>query len=189
MALADVPSNGESKETSITSTSLEDSAKTNTKTNMETSRPAGGSKPVTGPATVKDETVMTEEEKKAEKDLEEDLEYPHGFKLAVILAALCLAVFLVALDQTIISTAIPKITDHFRSIKDIGWYGSSYLLTATALQPTFGRIYTIFNVRTQQESWRTHTDRYLRSNGRSLLLLASSSLGKLNVLSVFSPRS
>lgn len=39
---------------------------------------------------------------------EEDIEYPHGLKLAVILGALCLAVFLVALDQTIISTAIPK---------------------------------------------------------------------------------
>lgn len=39
---------------------------------------------------------------------EDDIEYPHGLKLAVILAALCLAVFLVALDQTIISTAIPK---------------------------------------------------------------------------------
>lgn len=44
----------------------------------------------------------------AERDEEEDIEYPHGLKLAVILSALCLAVFLVALDQTIISTAIPK---------------------------------------------------------------------------------
>jgi hypothetical protein len=77
---------------------------------------------------------------------DEEVEYPHGLKLAVILAALCLAVFLVALDNTIISTAIPKITDHFNSITDIGWYGSAYLLTATALQPTFGRVYTIFSV-------------------------------------------
>lgn len=77
---------------------------------------------------------------------EEDIEYPHGAKLWAILGALCLAVFLVALDQTIIATAIPKITDHFNSIQDIGWYGSSYLLTATAFQPTFGRIYTIFSV-------------------------------------------
>ncbi|KAI9649032.1 hypothetical protein NHQ30_001599 [Ciborinia camelliae] len=66
----------------------------------------------------------------------EETIYPHGLKLAVILAALCLAVFLVALDQTIIATAIPKITDQFNSIQDIGWYGSAYLLTTTALQPT-----------------------------------------------------
>ncbi|RDW94431.1 hypothetical protein BP5796_00194 [Coleophoma crateriformis] len=79
--------------------------------------------------------------------VEDEPEYPHGFKLAVILSALCLAVFLVALDQTIISTAIPTITDRFHSIQDIGWYGSSYLLTTTALQPTFGRIYTIFSIK------------------------------------------
>ena len=57
------------------------------------------------------------------------------------------AVFLVALDQTIISTAIPKITDDFNSITDIGWYGSAYLLTATAFQPTYGKIYTIFSIK------------------------------------------
>ncbi|EDN90933.1 hypothetical protein SS1G_00333 [Sclerotinia sclerotiorum 1980 UF-70] len=67
----------------------------------------------------------------------EEAVYPHGLKLVIILAALCIAVFLVALDQTIIATAIPKITDQFNSIQDIGWYGSAYLLTTTALQPTF----------------------------------------------------
>ncbi|CZT04106.1 related to aflatoxin efflux pump AFLT [Rhynchosporium agropyri] len=93
------------------------------------------------------EVALTEKEEKAKKDEEEDLQYPHGVQLWAILSALCLAVFLVALDQTIISTAIPKITDRFQSIRDIGWYGSSYLLTATALQPTFGRIYTIFDIK------------------------------------------
>ena len=77
----------------------------------------------------------------------EKTEYPHGLKLALLLGSLCLACFLVALDQTIIATAIPKITDHFKSVQDIGWYGSAYFLTATALQPTFGRIYTVFSVR------------------------------------------
>lgn len=74
-------------------------------------------------------------------------QYPEGLKLITIILALCLAVFLVALDQTIISTAIPKITDHFRSTGDIGWYGSSYLLTKAALQPSFGRIYSIFSIK------------------------------------------
>lgn len=48
-------------------------------------------------------------------------QYPESLKLVTIILALCLAVFLVALDQTIISTAIPKITDHFKSTGDIGW--------------------------------------------------------------------
>jgi len=51
-------------------------------------------------------------------------EYPTGAKLAVIVASLCLSVFLMALDNTIIATAIPKITDHFKALDDVGWYGS-----------------------------------------------------------------
>lgn len=71
------------------------------------------------PEAKKAEIVTTEAT--AVDDAEEDAQYPHGVKLWALLGALMLAVFLVALDQTIISTAIPKITDHFNSIKDIGW--------------------------------------------------------------------
>lgn len=70
---------------------------------------------------------------------EENLVYPKGVKLGLITLALCLSVFLVALDNTIIATAIPKITDRFKSLGDIGWYGSSYLLTTCALQLFFGK--------------------------------------------------
>ena len=84
---------------------------------------------------------------KKESEAEENTSgYPTGFKLVTLIIALCLAVFLVALDQTIIATAIPKITDHFNSISDIGWYGSAYFLTSTSLQPSFGRVYKVFNV-------------------------------------------
>jgi len=48
-------------------------------------------------------------------------EYPKSWKLFVIVTALCLAVFLVALDQTIVAVAVPKITDYFHSLDDIGW--------------------------------------------------------------------
>jgi hypothetical protein len=77
---------------------------------------------------------------------EEDAEYPGAWKATVIVMALFLSIFLVALDQTIIGTAIPKITDQFNSIPDIGWYGSAYFLTSTALQPSFGKIYKTFDV-------------------------------------------
>jgi MFS family permease len=46
-----------------------------------------------------------------------------------------------------IATAIPQITSVFDSLGDVGWYGSSYLLTTTSLQPTFGKIYSFFNVK------------------------------------------
>ncbi|KAJ7301500.1 major facilitator superfamily domain-containing protein [Mycena albidolilacea] len=52
--------------------------------------------------------------------------YPRGIKLAVLTLALGLSVFLVALDNTIIAAAIPKITDDFHSLSDVGWYGSFY---------------------------------------------------------------
>ncbi len=46
-------------------------------------------------------------------------------RLALITVALFLTVFLTALDQTIIATAIPKITDEFKALDDIAWYGSA----------------------------------------------------------------
>lgn len=55
--------------------------------------------------------------------------YPTGVNLGVILFALFISLFCVALDSTIIATAIPRITDQFHALRDVGWYGSSYLLT------------------------------------------------------------
>ena len=78
---------------------------------------------------------------------EDEIEYPSGLKLAVISASLCLAVFLMALDNTIIATAIPKITDQFQSLDDVGWYASSYLLTTCALQLFFGKLYTFYSIK------------------------------------------
>jgi hypothetical protein len=88
----------------------------------------------------------SENAEKTGSDAEDPSNYVSGLKLVTLILALCLAVFLVALDQTIIATAIPKITDHFNSISDIGWYGSAYFLTSTSLQPSFGRVYKVFNV-------------------------------------------
>ncbi|KAG4429728.1 hypothetical protein IFR05_014793 [Cadophora sp. M221] len=78
---------------------------------------------------------------------DDDVVYPGKFQLGLLTLGLCLATFTVALDNTIIATAIPKITSVFDSLNDVGWYGSSYLLTTTALQPSFGRVYTYFNVK------------------------------------------
>jgi len=58
-----------------------------------------------------------------------------------------LALFLVALDRTIIATAIPRITDDFKSLGDIGWYGSAYMLTTSCSQLVFGRIYKHYNMK------------------------------------------
>ena len=73
--------------------------------------------------------VMTAAEAQAELNRimtsGEGVVYPTGIKLALISIALCLSVFLMALDNTIIATAIPAITNQFHSQTDIGWYGSA----------------------------------------------------------------
>jgi hypothetical protein len=55
---------------------------------------------------------------------EEKDEYPRGIKLLMLLLSIYLAVFLVALDRTIIATALPQITNHFNSFADVGWVSS-----------------------------------------------------------------
>ncbi|KAL8910440.1 MAG: hypothetical protein Q9171_004278, partial [Xanthocarpia ochracea] len=74
--------------------------------------------------------------------------YPAAWKLASITVALCMAIFLVALDTTIVAAATPRITDHFKRLEDVGWYGSAYLLTICAFQLAFGKCYSIFSIKT-----------------------------------------
>jgi len=104
----------------------------------------------------RDEEAQNELEKKIEgieKDEEEQekeqdgVEYPKAMKLTLITIALCLSVFCMALDNTIISTAIPRITDEFKAIDDVGWYGSAYLLTTCSFQLFFGKLYTFMSLK------------------------------------------
>ncbi|KAI0160797.1 MFS general substrate transporter [Xylariaceae sp. FL1272] len=70
-----------------------------------------------------------------------------GKPLILLIVGLSLVVFLISIDRTIITTATPYITAEFKSTSDIGWYGSSYLLTACAFQPVYGRVFTLFHVK------------------------------------------
>ncbi|KAF4948576.1 hypothetical protein FSARC_13696 [Fusarium sarcochroum] len=70
-----------------------------------------------------------------------------GWKLALVMIGLCLGVFCMALDNTIIATAIPRITDEFRALDDLGWYGSAYLLTTCGFQLFFGKLYSFYSIK------------------------------------------
>lgn len=72
---------------------------------------------------------------------------PKTLKFWAIFVSLFLALFLVALDRTIIGTAVPQITQEFNSLGDIGWYGSAYQLTTAASQLVFGRIYKFYDTK------------------------------------------
>jgi EmrB/QacA subfamily drug resistance transporter len=94
-----------------------------------------------------EETVARADQGSASGDDDDDFEYPTAWRLAAITTALCLSVFCMALDNTIIATAIPRITDQFKALNDVGWYGSSYLLTTCATQLIYGKFYTFYSIK------------------------------------------
>ena len=85
-----------------------------------------------------------EEQEAATPDNAPAEEYPTGKRLVPIILALVCAVFLVALDMTIIGTAIPKITDEFHGLNMVSWYGSVYFMTFGGFQPASGKFFKYF---------------------------------------------
>ncbi|EPQ31898.1 uncharacterized protein PFL1_00097 [Pseudozyma flocculosa PF-1] len=62
----------------------------------------------------------------------------------VILCAMWVGCFLAALDGTIVAVILAKVGSEFKVSKNVGWLGTSYLLTQTAFQPLYGRASDIF---------------------------------------------
>src|SRR2546421_2215466 len=62
------------------------------------------------------------------------------FRLAAIVGALYLSLFLAALDATIVSTAIPTISAHFQSASGYTWIGGAYLLANAATGPIWAKL-------------------------------------------------
>jgi len=62
-------------------------------------------------------------------DSDDEANYLTGMRLIALIASLCLVVFLVALDQTIIAPALGAITAEFLSVRDIvGFIPLSFLV-------------------------------------------------------------
>ncbi|KAH8882986.1 putative gliotoxin efflux pump [Thozetella sp. PMI_491] len=78
----------------------------------------------------------------------EEHEYAGGLRLAAIVAALVLSIFLASLDTTIVTTAIPSITNEFHSLQDVGWYGSAMFFPLAATQSVWGKAYKYLPVKT-----------------------------------------
>ncbi|EAW12043.1 MDR family MFS transporter [Aspergillus clavatus NRRL 1] len=74
--------------------------------------------------------------------------YPTPLRGAVLTVALLLAMFLVALDMSIITTAIPTITQRFHSLDQEGWYGSAFFLCLATFQAFWGKAYKYFPLKT-----------------------------------------
>ncbi|KAL5393481.1 hypothetical protein DPSP01_000300 [Paraphaeosphaeria sporulosa] len=67
-----------------------------------------------------------------------------NLRTTLLLASVFLCVFLVGLDRTIVSTAIPSISNDFNALSDVGWYGSAYNMTNCCFQLLFGKLYAFF---------------------------------------------
>ncbi|KAB5536173.1 major facilitator superfamily domain-containing protein [Coniochaeta sp. 2T2.1] len=89
-----------------------------------------------------------QEEKAQEADADPDeSQYLTGASLALVMAAIMATTFLVALDRTIIATAVPRISSDFHSLQDITWYASAYLITSCGTQLLWGRIYSFYSTK------------------------------------------
>src|SRR6266700_1248203 len=68
-------------------------------------------------------------------------------EVRTILISLMLTMFLAALDQTIVATALPTIGRQFHDVTSLSWVISAYLLASTAVAPVFGTLSDIYGRR------------------------------------------
>ncbi|KAI1153995.1 MFS toxin efflux pump [Nemania diffusa] len=78
---------------------------------------------------------------------EDEPSYLQPWELVPIFTAMALGIFILGLDNTIIGTATPTITNEFHSLTDFGWYGSAYRLATCSSQFLFSKIYEQFRVK------------------------------------------
>ncbi|KAK4052237.1 hypothetical protein OIO90_004459 [Microbotryomycetes sp. JL221] len=91
-------------------------------------------------ASYKDKQV-TEEQNTAES------KYLTGYKLALVFASMLAAVWLIALDQTILAPALPIIASQFDALSQLAWIASAYFLTQCGFLLLYGQILTMFDRR------------------------------------------
>lgn len=65
-------------------------------------------------------------------------------EVRTILLSLLLTMFLAALDQTIVATALPTIGRQFQDVTNLSWVITAYLLASTAVAPVFGTLSDIY---------------------------------------------
>jgi len=65
----------------------------------------------------------------------------------IIMVSVMASLFLVALDQTIIATALGKIVEEFNAFSSLGWIVTAYLITTTITVPIAGKLSDLFGRR------------------------------------------
>jgi EmrB/QacA subfamily drug resistance transporter len=65
-------------------------------------------------------------------------------QILTILVGLMMGMFLAALDQTIVATAIRTIADDLKGLDEQAWATTAYLITATIVTPLYGKLSDIY---------------------------------------------
>ncbi|KAG8743762.1 hypothetical protein FRC10_011482 [Ceratobasidium sp. 414] len=86
-----------------------------------------------------DRTLEGDPEKGPETTKDQD-GYLTGAKLALAFLGMVLSLLLVALDQTIVATALPQIASHFDALSQVSWIVSAYFLTQAGLLLLYGQL-------------------------------------------------
>jgi EmrB/QacA subfamily drug resistance transporter len=76
-----------------------------------------------------------------------DANEPYKPPIRLIYPALMLVMFLAALDQTIVSTALPTIVSELGGLSQLSWVVTAYLLTSTIVVPLYGKLGDLFGRR------------------------------------------
>jgi EmrB/QacA subfamily drug resistance transporter len=71
---------------------------------------------------------------------------PHR-QILIVLGGLMAGMFLAALDQSIVGTALPSITSDLGGLGKLSWVVTAYLLTSTASTPLWGKISDLYGRR------------------------------------------
>ena len=68
-------------------------------------------------------------------------------QIVTILVGLMSGMFLAALDQTIVATAIRTIADDLKGLEHQAWATTAYLITSTIVTPLYGKLSDIYGRR------------------------------------------
>ncbi|EIW84712.1 MFS amino acid permease [Coniophora puteana RWD-64-598 SS2] len=88
-------------------------------------------------------TQEPEKQERKDKWQSEEQVIPKN-NLPLVFSGLMCAVFLAALDQTIVATALPTIVQDLGGGNNISWVGSAYMLASGALGPLYGKFSNMF---------------------------------------------
>jgi EmrB/QacA subfamily drug resistance transporter len=85
-------------------------------------------------------------------DTQDHPDHPSQTNLRLVFTALMMTMLLAALDQTIVSTALPTITSDLGGLNELSWVVTAYLLASTASTPIWGKLSDLYGRKVMLQS-------------------------------------